>query len=274
LNLDDIIENNVSSKLSELFLNKNNLPIVMKLFTLQITGNIILDIKMLIKYLEKYYNKDMLDFINNFKDTKKFSSDEIELMDKLYKKMYMKDKFNTIDNKTYVKHIGYPIDPIYGRPNYNSGKCFYEGCDFREMYNINKFELHLMKNVNGFKHSFHSNHACIIGKLEKLINSGEKNAKCPVKICNYKGDMSQHLKELGFKPYWKPGDKFDWGHLDETVSFKVYTSDNCMICMDSIPEVLLDCGHKVMCMKCMDKYLTDKTDCIICLNKFKYFFIV
>ena len=276
LNLNDIIENNVSSRMNELFLNKNNLPIVMRLFTLQITGNVTLKENKITEYLKNYFNKDMLNFISDLKQTKKFSSDEIVLMDKLYQKMYMKNKFNTIDNKTYVKHIGYPIDPMYGRPNYNSGKCYYEGCDFNT-FETNKFDLHLMKNVNGFKHNFHSDHASIIDKIKNKINSNNINFKCPVKICKYEGDMSQHLKELGFAPYWKPGDKFDWGHLDklsEIESFKIYTSDNCMICMDSIPDVLLDCGHKVMCMKCMDKYLTDKTECIICVNKFKYFFII
>ena len=43
----------------------------MRLFTLQITGSVALDGKMLIKYLENYFNKDMLDFISELKQKKK-----------------------------------------------------------------------------------------------------------------------------------------------------------------------------------------------------------
>ncbi len=261
LNCDNIIDDNIDIKLKELFLNRTNLPIIMKLFTLYITENIILSEKTFDKiknYIEKYFNTNIIDFI--IKQKKHLKLDPIKIQ-KTYSKINISIDLN--NEKDYPLHKGFPINPESGRPKYYDNKCYYKNCTY-EGYNL---ESHLIKNVDGFIHNYHQCHEDLLHKINKKIHS-DSEFKCPVKKCNYNGDMKLHLKQLGFKPYWNKGDTFSSIDNNE-IGF--YSSDECVVCMDSDTEVLLGCGHKVLCMNCFNSL--QNMECILCRYKIKYFFI-
>ncbi|MCJ7635867.1 MAG: hypothetical protein MUO21_00085, partial [Nitrososphaeraceae archaeon] len=67
------------------------------------------------------------------------------------------------------------------------------------------------------------------------------------------------------EPFWKPGTKLIPKKKPVDILDKVYTSEECLICMteDLKPSVLLvPCNHCCMCVKCYQK--TNK--CPICRN--------
>lgn len=51
--------------------------------------------------------------------------------------------------------------------------------------------------------------------------------------------------------------------------------DTCMVCLESKPDILQNCGHKVQCLDCFEIYMkeTHNKNCIVCRNKISYVFI-
>ena len=270
----DIISDTANTKLQELFLKKENINFMLLMFTLDMTKNIKLTDRTrdrLISNLETWFNPDMINLIITTTQPKQYTPEYISNISKLYNNLHLTIDMLTCQKK-FPKHIGYPLNPKKGRPVFGDNKCYYTGCKF----NTNSgqsLDYHLRTNVSGFIQNFHKNHEQILPTvIQNNTNGINMNYKCPVAVCKYDGDMVLHMKQLGFVPFWQPGDMFKYD--DTTKDYKLYSSDTCMICIDNTPDVLFECGHKIMCVTCSLEYMKKTNDkCMLCKNTLKYFFI-
>jgi len=274
LNTFDIFSKRVNTVLEKIIFTKHNIQYIMTIFTLYLTGNVILNTKHInniVSYIKLYFNEKTILFLLDQVNKKIYTNDKIKQISKLYKQIDIKFDFSG-NNTKYPPHFGYPLNPETGRPFLSEKKCYYYNCTFANDTTTG-LVAHLHKNVSNFIEGYHYLHDIKLPLIiQKYNNSENMNFRCPVECCKYDGDMVLHMKQLGFKPFWKVCDVFTYGITSH--DFKIYTSDSCMICLNDVPEVLYNCGHKVLCVSCCSEYLkTNMKTCMLCNNALKYFFI-
>ena len=99
--------------------------------------------------------------------------------------------------------------------------------------------------------------------------------KCPSLICDKSKkkftpeELCEHFKILGIPPFWKPGTvikKESSNKLEDLTEKKVYTTDECLICMAAKPMIVfIPCHHHIVCMNCYK----DLYKCPICRTNIK-----
>ena len=175
-------------------------------------------------------------------------------------------------------HSGYPIvDPETGRAKIQDKICKHPGCMklFKKQDDLVK---HLEEN-DCYKPWFHSTHetVCQYSMSENKINFTPEYVKennitvCPAMFCKEKFDTCDeliiHFTILGIYPFWQPGMKIDeksyQNKKNQKLSMKIISSDECVICYSSKPDILLlPCNHMRLCNDCYKIY--NKIKCPDC----------
>lgn len=206
-------------------------------------------------------------------DSKKFNIDNRIITNIIkYAGQFMKSTSNN------VEHNNYPmINEIKGRPFLHWNKCYHYGCNYVTNHPDNLKE-HL-EQCNSFTPYFHKMHENIVAKMEldpekiKQLNL----IKCPSPICDKHStvmtpdELSAHFRRLGIKPFWVPGDTFNYedehSKLFNLENQKpIYSSETCVICLKNQPSILFtDCNHHIICSQC-DK---DILKCPMCSTAIK-----
>lgn len=261
--------------------NQKNHQQILKIFTLFLTGNInskFIDETIINKYIKTFMNESVIDFLNKNRRFINFKNGDIQKINKIYE--YVKCLIELNPKESIIKkHIGLPIHPIEGRPRIGHLECLFDGCH-KKINSGNALYSHLIKTVPNFCGYFHQEHENILSYLINIrYTPSFYNMKCPIGVCKFSGDMNEHLKQLGLKPFWtikdvKVSNITNNSHESE---FKIYESEQCMLCMDStaIPVLLYDCGHRVLCLECGYELISQKInkECIVCRHKTKYILI-
>jgi hypothetical protein len=192
------------------------------------------------------------------------------------------NKTNFENEINIKKHEGLPIHPIEGRPRISHLECLYEQCG-EKFTNGDKLHSHLIQSVPKFCQHYHKVHEDYLNWIKHAeSNKTIFNMKCPSWNCKFSGNLKEHYKQLGIKPYWSQSDycvkaKNNTENKDGVNAYKIYESDICMLCMDEkiIPTLLYDCGHRALCIDCGYDLIckSGNKDCIICRHKTKYILI-
>ena len=157
------------------------------------------------------------------------------------------------------KHKEQPLpDPIKGRPYIDWKECYHEGCHKKFTYDHQLIE-HL-KQVGAYTQGYHKIHQEYIWfnnfTPEKVLLN--KITKCPVWICNKNlngtEQVIEHFQRLGLEPFWQEGMDFSTKTQTEypfNKDLKIYNIENCIVCLDNIPNLILDkCMHCCYCIDC------------------------
>jgi flavin-dependent dehydrogenase len=270
--------------------NKNNITKILRIFTLYLTHNItekLIDSKILYTYIKTFINSSCCDYLEKNRRCIKLTGDDIDKINSIYsvvKCIIDVNKTNYENELNMKKHKGFPIHPIDGRPRIEHKECLYENCG-EKFNNGDKLYLHLLRSIPNFcakyhyYHEYHLNHILDLSKTPQFINM-----KCPVYFCKFVGNIGEHYKQLGIKPFWSQSDycvkiknNKDEQNIEKIEEYKIFESDTCMMCMDdkSIPILLYDCGHRVLCLNCGYELIckSNNKECIICRHKTKYILI-
>jgi len=180
-------------------------------------------------------------------------------------------------NSDEILHYGQPLpDSDLGRPHLMWCKCQHADCG-KMFKKASDLVAHLVKN-NVYTQGYHLEHENAVKRLdlttEKVIE--EKMFRCPSTMCNFISENPQqlidHFQQLGIEPFWKVGMKIEpqtsliCGMDLIHKAPKIFASNNCVICMDEVAQILINnCGHHVYCLGCFK--ICDKNRCPICRNK-------
>ena len=276
--------NIIKSKINQIInLNKNNYIHILRIFTIFLTQNInekLIDSKILFSYIKTFINSSVCDYLENNKRYIKLTDNDIHKIMSIYSVVKCLIDVNKIDeNKlSIIKHTGYPIHPIEGRPKISYLECLYENCN-KKFENAQKLHSHLIREIPNFCNKYHYYHEYELDNILKISNESQfTNMKCPIRFCNFIGNIGEHYKALGFKPFWSQTDNKIINNKNKNIEdYKIFESNVCMICMNEkmIPTLLYDCGHRVLCINCGYDLICKSNNklCIICRHKTKYILI-
>ena len=285
--------NIIKSKITQIInSNKNNVEQILRIFTLYSTMNIadkLIDKTILCNYIKTFIHPTVCDYLEKNKRFIKFKKDDIQKVKSIYSVVKCMIDINKSDYNAEIitsKHKGWPTHPIEGRPRVYHLECLYENCG-EKFKTGDGLYAHLIKSVPNFCSYFHQSHENNLYSMIKIKDDPSFiNMKCPSWSCKFSGNMNEHYKQLGFKPFWKPYDvcikkkenEQNKDIIDSNVEYKIFESNKCMLCLDdkSIPILLFDCGHRTLCLDCGYELIfkSGKKDCIICRHKTKYILIV
>lgn len=218
------------------------------------------DIKSVVEHWSKYVDKK-----HNNQQNNEINEKTRNLIIKLSKKVVPLEAL----------HDYYPLPhPEFGRPMINWLMCAHNGCH-KTFKNGNSLIKHL-EQFSKYTPLMHNTHDMTVRHLEltpeKVLESGL--TKCPSIICT-EGDkeftpeeLCEHFTVLGIEPFWRQGMEIKHKMSHNTLT-PIFTSDECVVCLDSVPEIVLyPCYHHILCINCVK--LVDK--CPICrLDKIVYY---
>jgi len=210
---------------------------------------------------------------------------QMEDISTVYEVEYPDREVTTFKIKQYTKpgkvpdapHDGYPeVHPVRGRGRIGYHECFHTDCDFRSGCS-DELRKHL-KDHYCYTPYFHTAHEDMISSLNltpEMVHE-KKMTYCPSSICNnsvkdFKTSeaLCEHLMLLGIEPFWQPGMQIEYESKAPEVVVKadkpIYASDECLVCFDKHPDVLiLDCHHYICCFDCFNY---TKRVCPLCRTK-------